>query len=837
MPSVLVLAPPSLVGLYLIDDFLKRDCSLRIIAENPSLWKEGAVFLKDNPNLSFDTWKNFLSYNSKLSDGSTNYFDYIFISGVLPKVLGSVQHKNSTLEENIQRALSVSSANTKIIVALSLQSYTEQNIKEQEILVKCKHNYPQLRVVYLGDVYGKGMDFTDKRPISQILFCAASLNYFSIQNELQTLHLIDVIDVSKEIIKAFFSFWTTQEARVITQTISYGNLFLRLKNKYPSLLLENKTLSAPEILSSNPPIQFRQANLQALEDTLLWVEKKLPKGAEVKTTKSVSRKKFKFKKRLLLIPGGIVSFILLPFVILGLSIGSLALGLSAAAPLSSISKAMFAKWTYVPLVGKTFLPLVETSGIVEGLGNIAVRGEKISLLTTDLATSILGTKDYDLPALSEKLYLELDALYKQTSFLEGDINQNPLFGQSIAKKYISQNTDFKKLRTYIFAAKEVVQSLPEMLAGDKPKVYLILFQDNSELRPTGGKLYSFALATFEKGKLTDTAIYDVATSDEQLKGHVEPPQAIRNYLGESNWYLRDSNWDADFKISAARAEWFLDKELDRQVEGVIALDSELMQVSPKEFMQKLTQNNPENFIKLGRTLYQSLEERHLQFYFHNHRAMDALSGLDWTGQVNTPQCGTGCAAALVGLNEANLGGNKANSYIKRSSKLKLEFSSGRMNYKLDVKLENSAPQGLWLGGKYKSYLRVIASAGSSFSQVEIQGLGEVKKAAPEVSGANSFVEAGVIVEISAGEARTLTFKWSQPVNVNFLPGERIHIFWRKQAGTLADPVEVEVVPPQGKKFYTNPTLNNHGVPFELTQGGSYRYNTKLNQDFSAFLYY
>jgi hypothetical protein len=36
--------------------------------------------------------------------------------------------------------------------------------------------------------------------------------------------------------------------------------------------------------------------------------------------------------------------------------------------------------------------------------------------------------------------------------------------------------------------------------------------------------------------------------------------------------LRDSNWDPDFEKSAGNAEWFLEKEINREVDGVMAID-------------------------------------------------------------------------------------------------------------------------------------------------------------------------------------------------------------------------------------------------------------------------
>ena len=60
--------------------------------------------------------------------------------------------------------------------------------------------------------------------------------------------------------------------------------------------------------------------------------------------------------------------------------------------------------------------------------------------------------------------------------------------------------------------------------------------------------------------------------DGQLKGHVDPPAPMRDLLGQEHWYLRDSNWDPDFKESAARAAWFYEKEGGVPVDGVIAIN-------------------------------------------------------------------------------------------------------------------------------------------------------------------------------------------------------------------------------------------------------------------------
>jgi len=80
-----------------------------------------------------------------------------------------------------------------------------------------------------------------------------------------------------------------------------------------------------------------------------------------------------------------------------------------------------------------------------------------------------------------------------------------------------------------------------------------------ELRPTGGFIGSFGLLNFENGKLGNLNVNDIYAIDGQLKGHVAPPDELLHFLGQPNWYMRDSNWSPDFPISAERAYMVLGK--------------------------------------------------------------------------------------------------------------------------------------------------------------------------------------------------------------------------------------------------------------------------------------
>ena len=116
-----------------------------------------------------------------------------------------------------------------------------------------------------------------------------------------------------------------------------------------------------------------------------------------------------------------------------------------------------------------------------------------------------------------------------------------------------------------------VNILPNVLGFEKDMKYLILFQNNMELRPGGGFIGSFGILDVKKASVSDFKIYDVNSADGQLKGHIEPPYPIRRYLPQPNFFLRDSNFDLDFTKNASAAANFLALETGLKVYGVISI--------------------------------------------------------------------------------------------------------------------------------------------------------------------------------------------------------------------------------------------------------------------------
>ncbi|MEK9143708.1 MAG: DUF4012 domain-containing protein [Patescibacteria group bacterium] len=326
------------------------------------------------------------------------------------------------------------------------------------------------------------------------------------------------------------------------------------------------------------------------------------------------------------------------------------------------------------------------------------------------------------------------------------------------------------------AATRVMQQLVALYratAGfDRKKTYLLTLQNSMELRPTGGFIGSIALVTVSDGLLNDFAVQDVYALDGQLKGHVDPPVPIKDLLNQEHWYLRDSNWDPDFRISGERAAWFYEKETGDNVDGVIAVSvpflTELLDVTgpldlpdyndritkdnffgkslyytkadffpgstqKKDFLSsltvaiiaKLSSGVATDILGLSRAMGNALESGDIQFWFPDSQSQALAENAGWTGRIDGRlACEPSCTVERVRLVEANMSVNKVNAYIARSIKVRTDVSEeGVIDSTVEVLFKNASVDDAVLmgGGVYRTYLRAYLPEDALVLSITIDG--------------------------------------------------------------------------------------------------------------------
>lgn len=149
--------------------------------------------------------------------------------------------------------------------------------------------------------------------------------------------------------------------------------------------------------------------------------------------------------------------------------------------------------------------------------------------------------------------------------------------------------------TYAQALTEAGQllTLGQDFFGQGPKTVLVLFENNSELRPGGGFIGTYGIFDFNNGVITLQKISSIYDLDGQLTTKIAPPGEFHALT--DSWGLRDSNWFADFRDSAQKASGFYELEGHETPDAVVA-------ITPDVFEDILKITGPIPFPKYNVTL-------------------------------------------------------------------------------------------------------------------------------------------------------------------------------------------------------------------------------------------
>jgi hypothetical protein len=421
-------------------------------------------------------------------------------------------------------------------------------------------------------------------------------------------------------------------------------------------------------------------------------------------------------------------------------------------------------------------------------------------------------------------------------------------------KSVSENLE--RIPALIKFLYNIVDVAPKICGMEEQRTYLILFQDNLELRPGGGLIDSYGILKFNLGKITEFSFYDVPSADQQLRGHVEPPFAIRRYLLEKHWLMKDSNFDVDFIQSALSASNFLLTETGQKFDGVIAMDTAftkevlrvigqvnltdykkainednfytLMQSYGQEnnFLKSLNEaiikkitNDRVNYFLMAQVISDSLEQKHLLLNFKDEQNIFTVNG--WSSSLwDEREKGKEFVNDFLGINEANLGLNKVNYFVSRQLFQKVAIGrDGVISEELTINYEN---KNTIKKMDYKNYLRIILPEGAILSEVLIndspqailsavidplifekkdfkppQGL-EVEKLN---EGGKDIV--GFLVVIPTGENVKVTLKYSLAKNVLALGGYSYNLKLFKQPGIDSFPYSLSLVYPDSFRIIKN----------------------------------
>ena len=164
-----------------------------------------------------------------------------------------------------------------------------------------------------------------------------------------------------------------------------------------------------------------------------------------------------------------------------------------------------------------------------------------------------------------------------------DPNRYPVTfnGMKIREPLKAGLDSFDEVATSVEESKPLLQSVPYLLGVDAPRTYLIIFQNDKELRPTGGFLTAYSIMKVDKAKFNPVLSNDIYNLDAQYKPRLPAPDPLVKYIKgpyilSQNLRLRDMNWSPDFKTAM---DLFLPEAKSvgvTGIDGIISVDTQLL---------------------------------------------------------------------------------------------------------------------------------------------------------------------------------------------------------------------------------------------------------------------
>jgi hypothetical protein len=225
--------------------------------------------------------------------------------------------------------------------------------------------------------------------------------------------------------------------------------------------------------------------------------------------------------------------------------------------------------------------------------------------------------------------------------------------------------------------------ITDILGGNGPRKYLFLFENNQEMRATGGFIGSYGELDIFNGRVEKFFMDGIYDPDGQLKTRIVPPGPIQKI--SANWSMHDSNWWPDFPTSAQKTAWFYEQTGGPTVDGVIAITPTVLQdllvitgpvsmpsygvtvdqsnfipviqykvevdydktlnrpkqilsdLAPKIISKIINDGKMSDLAKTANVILENLNEKQIQIYSRNPQVENRMDQNDWSGRILSTQ--------------------------------------------------------------------------------------------------------------------------------------------------------------------------------------------------------
>jgi len=379
----------------------------------------------------------------------------------------------------------------------------------------------------------------------------------------------------------------------------------------------------------------------------------------------------------------------------------------------------------------------------------------------------------------EGLKPRLDEIEKEIEAIKGNIDQidpqkypEKFRGKAVRAKIVKGKKLVAELTRLINEGRPLIEQADWLLGKDEPRYYLFLFQNDGELRPTGGFWTAYGILKVEKGKISPLISEDIYTLDARFNSSIPAPRPIKEYhKNVYYWYLRDMNLSPDFEESVKEfISHYQQIKGAHKFDSVIAIDTQVLvdllkvlgrigvpgwgnftpepdnrcwgcpqvvyqlelladkplatfKADRKGFLGPLMHSIIANALgspkeqvsKLVEVGLNNLKNKHILIYFLDPELQKAARSLKIAGKIESFD------GDYFHLNDANFAGAKSNLFIEQTVKQEYQIDQqGKIVKKVIVTYKNTAPAsdcnlergGLCLNGLYRNWFRFYVPEGS-----------------------------------------------------------------------------------------------------------------------------
>lgn len=457
-----------------------------------------------------------------------------------------------------------------------------------------------------------------------------------------------------------------------------------------------------------------------------------------------------------------------------------------------------------------------------------------------------------------------------TNYFSG-LFQKPLLAVNGVLQEVVDNTQI---------AWPIVSRLPDLAGYGQEKHYLFLFQNNMEMRPTGGFIGSYGVITIKDGEVIDLFTDDIYNLDKLSIGKLNAPAPtpMVRYLNQKNWFLRDANWSPDWPTSAEKILWFYNEERKnaglspQKIDGVLAITPDFIAnllevIGPttvdnvifksenfatvleqfvefdyvhrdihssdrkdiigklaQTLLQEIYQAPTEDLLKLWLAFKENINEKHILVYLTDPAVQDYFNGKNWSGMIKHTDGDYFFAV------DSNLAALKTDSVMDKSITYSLAVNDqGELIGRATLTYQHKGEIVSGLISKYRDYLRFYVPADTWFISVYAEENGQRTdlKILKDVEVAEELGKkyAAVFFTVEPQSTKKVIFEYRLPENIRKqAENGSYQLLVQKQPGTSGHKLKIDLNFKERIKSY-----HFNQLP-EVVSGSGISWRTDLTED-------